>query len=207
MITPSLGLIPGDLALAGFEDTLSAEWPNALGSTSHYRPFRILSAFSTVMRTCAAEFEASIIIADVGPNLGAINRSGLIATDFVVVPVGADLFSLRGLQNLGPTLKRWRAEWRKRLENWPDPDFDLPLGGMQPIGYVVQQHGVRLDRPVRAFDKWVNRIPRQYAKSMLEVKSESIQITPQQDPHALATIKHYRSWFPWHKKHANQCLP
>ena len=29
-IAPTLSLIPGDLALAGFEDTLSAEWPNAL---------------------------------------------------------------------------------------------------------------------------------------------------------------------------------
>ena len=31
---------------------------------------------------------------------------------------------------------------------------------MQPIGYVVQQHSVRLGRPVRAYDKWVNRMPK-----------------------------------------------
>ncbi len=196
MITPDLGLIPGDLALAGFEDTLSAEWPNALGSMPLYRPFRILSAFSTIMRSCAEKFGASIIIADVGPNLGAINRSGLIATNFVVVPVGADLFSLRGLRNLGPTLQSWRSEWQKRLHNWPEPAFDLPSGGMQPIGYVVQQHSVRLDRPVRAYDKWVNRVPRQYAESLLELDSGAFPQTPQQDLHALATIKHYRSLVP-----------
>lgn len=196
VISPELGLIPGDLALAGFEDTLSAEWPKALDSGPLDRPFRILSAFSTIMQAGAQEFGASIIIADVGPNLGAINRSGLIATDFVVVPVGADLFSLRGLRNLGPTLRRWRGEWQKRLENWEDPEFALPSGGMEPIGYVVQQHSVRLDRPVRAYDKWVNRVPRQYAESLLGEDSQDFPRSPEHDPHALATIKHYRSLVP-----------
>ena len=76
-----LKLIPGDLALAEFEDTLSAEWPNAMGSGNLYRPFRILTAFSTIMQDGAAQMDADIILADVGPNLGAINRSALIASD------------------------------------------------------------------------------------------------------------------------------
>ena len=29
----------------------------------------------------------------------------------------------------------------------------MPSGLIQPIGYVVQQHGVRLGRPVKAYDK------------------------------------------------------
>ena len=37
-ISDMLGLIPGDLALSSFEDSLSNEWPNALGeSIRHYR--------------------------------------------------------------------------------------------------------------------------------------------------------------------------
>lgn len=195
-ITSELKLIPGDLALASFEDTLSAEWPNALRSTELYRPYRILTAFSTIMQDGAQQMNASIILADVGPNLGAINRSALIATDHVVVPVGADLFSLRGLRNLGPTLKNWRVEWRKRLENWRTPAFELPVGHMEPIGYVVQQHGVRLSRPVRAYDKWINRIPREYARSLLDDDKGPYARTPQKDANALATIRHYRSLVP-----------
>ena len=195
-ITQTLHLIPGDLELAGFEDTLSAEWPNALGSSDLYRSFRILTAFSTIMQDGAEQANASIILADVGPNLGAINRSALIATDYVVVPLGADLFSLQGLRNLGPTLLRWRDDWRRRRENWTSPDFPLPEGGMRPIGYVVQQHSVRLSRPVRAYDKWVNRMPREYARSLLEDGGEPYPITPDSDERALATIKHYRSLVP-----------
>ena len=145
----NLALIPGDLALAGFEDTLSSEWPDALGSNPSelFRPFRILTAFSTVMQSGARQMGADVILADVGPNLGAINRSALIATDYIVVPLGADLFSLQGLRNLGPTLNRWRRDWQQRKNNWEEPDFPLPDGGMEPVGYVVQQHSVRLSRP------------------------------------------------------------
>lgn len=191
-----LCLIPGDLALSGFEDTLSAEWPNALGSTNLYRPFRILTAFSTIMQDGARQMDASVILSDIGPNLGAINRSALIATDYVIVPLGADLFSLQGLRNLGPTLRHWRTEWQNRLNNWQNPGFDLPKGKMQPIGYVVQQHGVRLSRPVQAYDKWVNRMPEEYAKNLLGKEEGSYPSTPPEDENRLATAKHYRSLVP-----------
>ena len=69
---------------------------------------------------------ADIILADVGPNLGAINRSALIASDYIIVPLGADLFSLQGLRNLGPSLNQWREDWNKRMENWEQPEFTLP---------------------------------------------------------------------------------
>ena len=196
-ITSTLCLIPGDLALAGFEDTLSSEWPNALGSSELYRPFRILTAFSTVMQAGAAQMDASIVLADVGPNLGAINRSALIATDYIIVPLGADLFSLQGLRNLGPTLNRWRQDWQRRRDHWAQPDFPLPDGAMQPVGYVVQQHGVRLNRPVRAYDKWVNRMPEEYARNLCGDNEGPYPATPTQDEeYALATVKHYRSLVP-----------
>ena len=195
-ITPELSLIAGDLALSGFEDTLSAEWPNALGSTNLYRPFRILTAFSTIMQAGAKQMDASVILADVGPNLGAINRSALIATDCVIVPLGADLFSLQGLRNLGPTLRNWRMEWEKRINNWSEPQFPLPKGSMTPIGYVVQQHSVRLDRPVQAYDKWVNRMPEEYARNLLGNEQDSYPLSPPEDANRLATIKHYRSLIP-----------
>ncbi len=192
-----LKLIPGDLALADFEDTLSAEWPNALGSGDLYRPFRILTAFSTIMQKGASAMKASVILADVGPNLGAINRSALIASDFVVVPLGADLFSLRGLRNLGPTLNRWRQDWKSRRKNWTAPKFDLPNGEMKPVGYIMQQHGIRLNRPVIAYDKWVNRMPTEYARNLLGDNEGPYPDTPADDKqHALATVKHYRSLVP-----------
>ena len=195
-IAPNLSLLPGDLALSGFEDVLPAEWPQSLGSANLYRPFRVLTAFWQVIQLGAVECSADIVLMDVGPNLGAINRSALIASDFVLVPLGADLFSLQGLRNLGPALERWRADWNKRTANWPNHEFELPRGRMQPIGYVVQQHSVRLSRPVKAFDRWVRRIPAEYRTSILGDAAPPPDLRTADDPNCLATLKHYRSLVP-----------
>lgn len=201
-IATDLYLVPGDVDLSTYEDALSNEWPSSMGDNNLYRPMRILSSFWQVMQMAAQKVEADIILVDIGPNMGAINRSVLIATDYVVIPLGADLFSLQGLKNLGPTLVSWRNLWKKRLDNWhssPEqasyPSFFVPQAKMQPIGYLCQQHSVRLDRPVKAYDKWVNRIPSVYREYVLK---ESIipNIKPQDDPYCLATIKHFRSLIP-----------
>ncbi len=193
-INPRLHLVPGDLGLAGFEDFLSQEWPNALGSNDLYRPFRILSSFWQIGQMAARQHQAQIILADVGPNLGAINRSALIGTDHVVIPLAADLFSLQGLRNLGPTLRAWRADWDKRTKNWTAPEFALPAGRMQPAGYLLMQHSERLSRPVQAFKKWADRIPLTYQTSVMNL--DALQKAPPAKDFCLARLKHYRSLVP-----------
>jgi chromosome partitioning protein len=206
-IASNLYLLPGDVNLSSYEDALSNEWPNSMGDNNLYRPMRILSSFWQVMQMAATKIQADIILVDIGPNLGAINRSVLVATDYVAIPLGADLFSLQGLKNLGPTLKSWKGLWQKRLDNWNESaeqashqTFELPQGKMQPIGYLCQQHSVRLDRPVKAYDKWVNRIPNVYRESVLGEQIDT-NITPEIDPYCLATIKHYRSLIPMGQEH------
>lgn len=193
-IHPGLVLVPGDLALAGFEDELSKAWLEAMGSNNLYRPFRLLTAFWQVAQMAAAEHEADLILADVGPNLGAINRSALIGSDHVVIPLAADLFSLQGLRNLGPTLTAWRADWQKRLNNWPEPEFLLPAGRMAPLGYILMQHMERLSRPVKAYKKWADRIPDTYLETVTGVQPQAPVRTD--DGNCLARLKHYRSLIP-----------
>ena len=209
-IAADLYLLPGDVNLSEYEDMLSSVWPNSMGDNNLYRPMRILSSFWQVMQMAANSVQADIVLVDIGPNLGAINRSVLIATDFVAIPLGADLFSLQGLKNLGPTLRSWKSLWNKRLENWASskeivnrPNFLLPTGKMEPIGYLCQQYGVRLDRPVKAYDKWVQRIPKVYRESVLGEPqgTQGTQITQDTDPFCLATIKHYRSLIPIAQEH------
>lgn len=188
----NLGLLVGDLALSGFEDELSQQWPRCLDADK--RAFRVVGAFAEVTRRAAEVHEADLVLVDVGPNLGAINRAALIAADHVVVPLGPDLFSLKGLQNLGPTLRRWRREWQERLLKQPE-NLDTPQGHMWPMGYVVMQHAVRLDRPVRAFGKWMARIPRTYHQAVLgQTAPEGLDATT--DTECLATLKDYRSLMP-----------
>jgi chromosome partitioning protein len=206
-VAPDLYLIPGDVGLSSFEEALSSTWPDSMGDNNLYRPMRIQSAFWQVMQKAADKVAADILLVDIGPNLGAINRSVLIATDFVVIPLGADLFSLQGLRNLGPALRSWKRLWQKRLDNWRDnkesqryPQFRLPEGNMQPLGYVCQQHGVRLDRPVKAYDKWVNKIPSVYRETVLDLPPGEV-LAQNADPLCLATMRHYRSLVPMAQEH------
>jgi cellulose biosynthesis protein BcsQ len=206
-ISENLFLLPGDVALSGFEDMLSNEWPRSNDNNTAYRSLGVLGAFWQILQKAAAKVQSEIILVDIGPNLGAINRSVLIATDYVIIPMGADLFSLQGLKNLGPTLTEWKSDWARRIENWSNnktrkdnPDFVLPEGKMLPIGYLCQQYGVRLNRPVRADDKWVQKIPRVYREAVLN-QEVTAEIKQEEDPYCIAIIKHYRSLVPIAQEH------
>ena len=194
-ISQKLSLIVGDLTLSATEDELSSQWTECLDRRP--RAFRVISALWRILQKAAESNQSEIVLVDVGPNLGALNRAALVATDYVIVPLGADLFSLQGLRNLGPTLQDWRNGWLDRFDRNPIPDLPIPSGSIRPIGYVVQQHSVRLERPVKAYDKWVNRMPEEYARNLLHDNLGPYPDTPEQDKaHALATVKHYRSLVP-----------
>jgi chromosome partitioning protein len=191
-ITDSIALLAGDLSLSSFEDELSLQWSRCLEGDK--RAFRVIAAFHEVITRCARSREASLVLIDVGPNLGAINRAALIAAEHVVVPLAPDLFSLKGLENLGPRLRSWRSGWAERLQKRPT-GLDLPRGQMMPAGYVVMQHAVRLDRPVKAYSPWMDRIPCTYRKDVLG-EDEHGKVAIDKDPHCLSMLKHFRSLMP-----------
>ena len=191
-----LALLPGDLALAGFEDTLSDVWNRMLGDQNLERPFKITSAFWRVMQTAGINHRADLIVCDLGPSLGALNRAALVAADFVVIPMGPDLFSLYGLRNLGPTLKSWRKQWNARRRNFEEnhngPAFDLPSGQMQPLGYIVNRHSVLRKEPVKAFRNWIAQIPIAYSEFVIG-EGQTTNLDAKNDPNCLAQLKDYRS--------------
>lgn len=193
VVGDNVALLPGDLGLSVFEDELSRGWTDC--ADGNERGFRIMSAFHRVLKMAAEKYEADLVLIDVGPNLGAINRAAIIAGEHLVIPLAADLFSLQGLRNLGPTLRQWRERWGERLAKNPDPDLSLPGADMAPAGYVLMQHGVRLDRPVKAYARWMARIPGLYREAVLGEPADE-QMSIDQDPHALPRLKHYRSLMP-----------
>ena len=191
---PGLGLVVGDLLLATAEDDLSSQWRACLDGKP--RALRVLSALARILRQGASEIDAQVVLVDVGPNLGAFNRAALVAADSVVVPLAPDLFSLQGLRNLGPTLRSWQQEWKDRRERHRVSGLHVPEGDMRPIGYIVMQHAVRLDRPVKAYGRWMRRIPAVYGTAVAGDTPPSTEIRIDQDPNCLATLMHYRSLMP-----------
>lgn len=190
-LSDRLGLLVGDLALSRIEDDLSTEWPRCLEGRE--RAFRVTTAFWRVIEAASAEHHADVVLLDVGPNLGAINRSALVASSHVVVPVAPDLFSLQGLKNLGPTLRQWRDTWGQALPKAGAALGPMPQGEMAPVGYVLMQHAERLGRPTKAYSKWHARLPSAYRESVLG-QSSTLAALP--DVNQIQRIKHYRSLMP-----------
>lgn len=184
-VTDGLAIIPGDLLLSDYEDELSAAWPGCVGGNE--RSFRVTAAFHRIIENAAQRHQANIVLIDVGPTFGALNRAALIAADYIVIPVAPDLFSVRGLENVGGRLKSWRTEWQDRLDRAPPLlEFSLPAGSMKPIGYVVSRHTEFAAGVVRAYQKWIDKIPSAYRRA---VDDPSVP----DDALLLGRLKDYRS--------------
>ena len=156
-----LHVLPGDLALSGIEDFLSTEWLSCPSTRDLSRSFRVMTAFWHVMqagaRKCGAERVAgrrrsrpgsdqSLRLDRDGLRRGAARGRSVIAEGFAEPRTGPSRLAAGGLG-------------AARAARWTEPEFDLPPGTMHPLGYVIQQHGVRLSRPIEARDRWVKSMP------------------------------------------------
>lgn len=193
LINERIGLVIGNLALSLYEDKFSDAWLKCLDGDIY--SFKIISIFKTILENAAKKIGADVVLIDVGPNLGAINRTALISTDFVILPVASDLFSLQGIKNLGKTLINWRSGWEKRVETYPKDDKEgIPAGKMEPKGYIILQYSAKEKRPVKAYLKWANRIPKVYSEYVLQHNSENFGV--EEDDNCLGLLKHYYSLAP-----------
>jgi len=137
----NLYIVPGDLRLTDFEDTLGDTWNAARGGGE--AAVRAQSAIHRYIKKAAAKTNADLVLIDLGPNLGALNRSVLASADYFITPVAPDLFSLQGTENLGRKLASWRSGWDQVHESSVEFSFPIPAGKPKYLGYVVQQHNVR----------------------------------------------------------------
>ena len=194
-IRDSLWLVPGHLSLSAFEQKLALMWAYA-ASSENGEAIRVVSSLAQLSHRAAEAVRADMVLIDVGPSLGALNRTAILCCDAVIVPLAPDLFSLQGLKNVGPTLRRWREDWHlARGKARPAVARDAPAHEFLPIGYILQQHLVRGDQPARAYQRWASRIPAVYHE---EVAQDTVAegITAKEDPACVGMLAHYASLVP-----------
>jgi len=189
-----VGLLAGDPGLSRFEDELSSEWPD--GPDARDPALRLATAFHRLFRAAAGVHRADVVLVDLGPNLGALNRAALVAADHVLIPLTPDLLALQSLKGLGPTLRSWRTAWADSRSRSPLSDQDVPAGAIVPIGYVLHQRGVGLNRPGRAHQHWAPQIPLEYSRSVLDAQPVRSGVSAKEDSNCLASLSHYRSLMP-----------
>lgn len=136
-----LYLAPGDLRLSDYEDLLGDTWNSARGGAE--APLRTQTALNRFVKEAAREVAADVVLIDLGPNLGALNRSGLAFSDYFMTPMAPDLFSIQGTENLGNKFVSWAEQWDQIHDSWKGSGLDIPDGKPRYLGYVMQMHNTR----------------------------------------------------------------
>jgi chromosome partitioning protein len=191
-VAESLYILPGDLALSRFEQPLAERW-GQIQSSDNEAALHVTTALLRLAELAGRNMSASVVLIDVGPSLGALNRAALLAADAVIVPVAPDLFSLQGLKNVGPTIREWREDWRRVQERSTTP---IGARDFAPRGYIVQQHLARIDRPVRGYERWANQIPQVFHEHVLGTPRARWPSSMDDDAYCIALLKHFASLVP-----------
>jgi hypothetical protein len=135
-VIENVRLIPGDIRMSEFEESLSDSWTSCF--KRKLGGFRATTAISSLVEGVANAEDYDFVFYDTGPNIGSLNRVLLLDSDFFIVPVACDLFSTRALSTLGQTLKRWVLDWRTIQALAPDDVYLLP-GAPRFMGYIPQR--------------------------------------------------------------------
>jgi cellulose biosynthesis protein BcsQ len=176
-----VSLIPGHPQFSLLEDALSAGWTEL--PSGKPGGFRVSNWLRTFIKNVASEYD--FIFVDVGPSLGALNRSILLACDKFISPLGADAFSILGLRNISQWMAGWidyytvGLEQSQRLnpgalEKYEIPE-DIPIRNGY-VGFTLQQYiakakeGIR--RPTKAYERILRDLPKEVEKYMVPFSKE-----------------------------------
>lgn len=195
-IRKNLLLVPGDVLLADYEEELPAAWTGSFARKA--RDYDVMCALSRAARGLGKRYSADIIIYDVGPNVGPLNRTVLLDSDYFATPVAADLFSLRALSTVGRSLARWITDWETIRGLASNADRTALLGG-KPVylGYITSAYKVASGRAAtRPHDYWEAKIASRVHRRIVEdLKAIDETLVPY-GSNKIGAIKNFHSLAP-----------
>ena len=180
-------LIPGHPKLSIIDDTMSKSWGETLsGDKGAIRKLNWLNQ----LKQQNQEFD--YILIDVGPSLGALNRSALLNSDFFLTPMASDIFSLLGIANIGDWIKRWMKLYETAIKTfigkYGEKESELFFEKYiintdinkttRYIGYCIQQYSKRKfksgERPTQAYEQVIKNFHSEIEQSLGEFVKEGI---------------------------------
>jgi cellulose biosynthesis protein BcsQ len=179
-------IIPGHPRMSIIEDRLSDSWNKAM--QGDIGGIRVTNWCHQLLMLLCRQYD--LIIFDVGPSLGALNRSVLLASDCIVTPLGSDIFSLLGISNISLWIKNWQSKYDRGLDLCDDQKDDLSEKfnvvinsekKYRLIGYSIQQYVVRTfkdgARPIKAYDNIMKDIPNTIEEFLKFIIPNSLEIS------------------------------
>lgn len=161
-------VVPGDPRFSLAEDFLAKDWFDAMSGQE--RGLKTTFLFRALLNWARSE-KYDFVFFDIGPSLGAINRTVLLSCDYFILPMSSDIFSLRGLQNIEVAIKTWGKGLERGLTSYlednshqfqVDDENGPEMPGLKFLGYVTQQYTAKTvggkKQPVDAYEKIIKKI-------------------------------------------------
>lgn len=188
-------VIPGNPRFAVCEDFLASEWKDV--KSSDLRGIKSTLLFTHFLTLCN---EYDYVFFDMGPSLGAINRSILLACDYFITPLSSDVFSLLALDNIGKSIASWATTFNKGTSEL-DSRKKYVLQDMchschiKFLGYIEQQYITKsiggTARAVRAYDEILKKIPNEIDEKIIKPINCDIEMD-----YKIGSIPNYYSLVP-----------
>lgn len=169
---PNLFLLPGHIGLAEYEVTLgiAQELSGSLVTLQN-----LPGSLRHLFQITAKELNADYVLVDMSPSLGPTNQNLLMTSEYFLVPMAPDYFSVMATDSLAAVLPKWSA-WREQarslsaLQNatYPFPDIKPKF-----LGTVVQKYRLRAQQSASAaFQKWIDEIQQGVTNKLLPALTE-----------------------------------
>lgn len=100
----NVDLIVGDPKLSIREDLIAIDW----GATRNGEPRGFQTTYAFKELVCRFD-DYDYVLIDMGPSLGALNRSVLLAADYFLMPLSVDIFSMMAVENIIKSLTKWKT--------------------------------------------------------------------------------------------------
>jgi hypothetical protein len=165
------------------EDPLSKAWGEI--PAGRIGGFRVSNWLRSYVNSVSDDYDFAFV--DLGPSLGSINRSVLLASDYFVTPLGADVFSILGLRNIAKWMLEWTEYYRVSLEQ----SDRLNAGALEKfkipkniniehgyLGYTLQQYIAKSKRgeriPTDAFERILRNVPAEVNRSLSHFCADNV---------------------------------
>ena len=177
-----LKLLAGDIKLSEFEEFLYDSWTDSL--RRRLGALRAITSISTLVDQVHQQSPLDYVFYDTGPNIGALNRVLLLDSDFFVVPVACDLYSLRALATLGQAMSRWIFDAETIAAIAPDDATLLPAKPAL-LGYIPQRfrvYGQNMAKEARSYLQEIKKRVQEDVAVVLRKQEACLAPPPSVDP-------------------------
>ena len=155
----NLLLLPGNVDMAVLETQLATAM--SMGSMMPAMQ-NVPGSFPELYRLTEKRYGLDYILLDLSPSLGALNQINFLCSDYFIVPVVPDIFSVMAIDSLSRVIPDW-MKWATRIGHlglFDDNDILYKFVPKRPrfLGTVVQRYRLRNGIPSNAFREYIDQL-------------------------------------------------